>query len=88
MGEIPEITISTPTRALTHIRNGSLSPESIKTIIVDEADLMVKYGYENDFQLLIAEWPHAYQGVLVSATMSEVCQTEHSELIWNPDAII
>jgi len=72
MDEIPEIIISTPTRALTHIRNGTMNPADIKTIIVDEADLMIKYGYENDFQLLIAEWPHAYQGVLVSATMSEV----------------
>merc|ERR1711920_1080228 len=41
------------------------------TLIVDEADLMFSFGYEEDMRALCPMLPSTYQAMLVSATLSD-----------------
>merc|ERR1719238_650759 len=44
---------------------------TLKTLIIDEADLMFSFGYEDDMRALCALMPSTYQAMLFSATLSE-----------------
>lgn len=45
----PDIVVSTPARALKHLKAGNLKlKDSLETLIVDEADLVFSFGYENE----------------------------------------
>ena len=47
--EKPDIIVATPTRALTHIKAGNLDlKHSLELLIIDEADLLFSFGYEED----------------------------------------
>lgn len=73
--ELPTILITTPSSviSLTRERKGAMQPlsETLKLLVVDEADLMFSYGYEEDMRALCALLPPTYQAMLVSATLSE-----------------
>ena len=45
----PDIIVATPTRALAHIKAGKLDlKHSPELLIIDEADLLFSFGYEED----------------------------------------
>lgn len=47
--EKPDIIVATPTRALAHIKAGNLDlRQSLELLIIDEADLLFSFGYEDD----------------------------------------
>lgn len=47
--EKPDIVVATPTRALAHIKVGNLNlKQSLELLIIDEADLLFSFGYEDD----------------------------------------
>jgi hypothetical protein len=47
--EKPDIIVATPTRALAHIKAGNLNlKQSLELLIIDEADLLFSFGYEDD----------------------------------------
>jgi len=75
----PDIIVSTPAGLLSHIRsssssNGGLTPESLKrsvdTLVVDEADLVLSFGYAKDITEITKCLPTICQGFLMSATLS------------------
>jgi superfamily II DNA/RNA helicase len=41
-------------------------------LIIDEADLILSYGYEEDLQKLLTHLPKMHQTLLMSATLTEV----------------
>ncbi len=68
----PQIIIGTPGRVVDHIGNGALQMDSIKTIILDEADRMLDMGFREELdQVLQAVPEEGRQTVLFSATMPE-----------------
>jgi len=73
--ELPTMLVTTPSSllALTKQRHGSMRPlsETLRIFVVDEADLMFSFGYEEDVKSLCAVMPSTYQAILVSATLSE-----------------
>lgn len=83
--ERPDIIISTPTRVLTHIRQGNLSlKESLETLIIDEADLIFSFGFKNDLNALLEQLPAVYQSVLASATLNTEVDQLKSVILHNP----
>lgn len=49
MVERPDIVVSTPARALAHLKANSLSlKDSLDILVIDEADLVFSFGYEDD----------------------------------------
>ncbi|WP_338973768.1 DEAD/DEAH box helicase [Spiroplasma endosymbiont of Tricholauxania praeusta] len=65
------IVVGTPGRITDHINRGSLRLNSIKTLVLDEADEMLKMGFKKDIDFLFENSPQNIQTVLFSATMSK-----------------
>jgi len=67
----PNVIVATPTGLLTHIRNGDIKlRDSMETLVVDEADLVLSFGYTDDVSEIIKSLPRICQGFLMSATLS------------------
>jgi len=67
----PDVIVATPAGLLTHIRNGDVElKESMETLVVDEADLVLSFGHTNDVSEIIKSLPRICQGFLMSATLS------------------
>ena len=65
----PHVIVGTPGRVMDHIRRGSLSTEGIKTVVLDEADEMLKMGFIDDVEWILEQIPGKHQTALFSATM-------------------
>ncbi len=54
--------ISTPSRLVGHLDTGDLElTECLETIVVDEADLVLSFGYRDDMRTLTARLPNICQ---------------------------
>jgi ATP-dependent RNA helicase DDX56/DBP9 len=65
--------VSTPSRILPHLSSGlvSLSSGQFQTLVLDEADLILSFGFQSDLDLLVAHLPKLFQTLLFSATLSD-----------------
>lgn len=62
LAQKPDIVISTPARILTHLNQKNIViKESLETMVIDEADLMFSFGYENDLKGVLEHLPPTYQ---------------------------
>ena len=70
----PELVVGTPSRLLAQCEAGQLELKtSVKLLVIDEADLVFSYGYEEDLVALLGHLPKIHQTMLMSATLgSEV----------------
>eukprot|EP00557_Chaetoceros_sp_GSL56_P007295 CAMPEP_0176490156 /NCGR_PEP_ID=MMETSP0200_2-20121128/7715_1 /TAXON_ID=947934 /ORGANISM="Chaetoceros sp., Strain GSL56" /LENGTH=668 /DNA_ID=CAMNT_0017887433 /DNA_START=73 /DNA_END=2076 /DNA_ORIENTATION=- len=71
----PDVLVSTPAGLLAHIeRDGSLLKitlkHSVESLVVDEADLVLSFGYASDVTEIMKYLPKICQGFLMSATLS------------------
>ena len=52
--EKPDIIVATPSRLLAHIRAENVKlKETLEMLVVDEADLLFSFGYEEDVRELL-----------------------------------
>jgi ATP-dependent RNA helicase DeaD len=63
------VVVGTPGRIMDHVRRGTLSLAALKTIVLDEADEMLRMGFIDDVEWILAQVPGARQTALFSATM-------------------
>jgi ATP-dependent RNA helicase DeaD len=61
--------VGTPGRIQDHIRRGTLILKGIKTVILDEADEMLRMGFVDDVDAILSHTPKEKQVALFSATM-------------------
>lgn len=66
-----QVVVGTPGRILDHIRRGTLDLSALHTIVLDEADEMLRMGFIDDVETVMAELPENHQTALFSATMPE-----------------
>ncbi|OEY66717.1 DEAD/DEAH box helicase [Marinobacter sp. X15-166B] len=64
-----QVIVGTPGRTLDHLRRGTLKLNNLKAMILDEADEMLRMGFIDDVETIIAETPADCQRALFSATM-------------------
>ncbi|KAH9615408.1 hypothetical protein KSS87_013443 [Heliosperma pusillum] len=71
----PDVLVSTPACVYKCLSGGLLQPkaiqESLSMLILDEADLLLSYGYEDDLRAFTAHVPRRCQCLLMSATSRE-----------------
>ena len=64
-----DVVVATPGRALDHIRRKTLRLDSVKVVILDEADEMLDMGFAEDLEAILVETPSERQTALFSATL-------------------
>ena len=79
-----QIIMATPGRLLEHIRLGNINMKYIKTLVIDEADQMLEYGFLEDIVLLKNKLPDNMQIILLSATMPQMIIDLAKKLMKNP----
>ncbi|KAI4458140.1 rna helicase [Holotrichia oblita] len=83
--EKPDIIVSTPARILQHAKASNLNvKQSLEMLVIDEADLIFSFGYENEVKELLPFFPKIYQAILASATLSEDVKNLKSLVLHNP----
>eukprot|EP00981_Chlorochromonas_danica_P002366 scaffold455_cov155-Ochromonas_danica.AAC.4 len=70
MRALPDIILSTPAKLVAALKGGALDLSSAQTFVLDEADLVLSYGYKEDIHKITSKMPKIFQGLLVSATLS------------------
>ena len=65
------VIVGTPGRVMDHLRRETLSLESLRTLVLDEADEMLKMGFIEDVEWILEHVPEQRQIALFSATMPE-----------------
>ncbi|TDQ59583.1 ATP-dependent RNA helicase CsdA [Mesocricetibacter intestinalis] len=66
-----QVVVGTPGRILDHIRRGTLDLSRLRFMVLDEADEMLRMGFIDDVETVMAELPENHQTALFSATMPE-----------------
>ncbi|WP_040903172.1 DEAD/DEAH family ATP-dependent RNA helicase [Yokenella regensburgei] len=67
----PQIVVGTPGRLLDHLKRGTLDLSKLSGLVLDEADEMLRMGFIEDVETIMAEIPDGHQTALFSATMPE-----------------
>ncbi|KAJ6623363.1 putative ATP-dependent RNA helicase DDX56 [Pseudolycoriella hygida] len=81
----PDVVISTPGKILAHLKNGNIAlKNSLETLVIDEADLVFSFGFENDLKGIVDYLPSIYQAILASATLSEDVSSLKQIFLHNP----
>ena len=63
------IVVGTPGRIMDHLEKGTLDLSQLRFLVLDEADEMLKMGFADDVETILAETPDTKQVALFSATM-------------------
>ncbi len=66
------VVVGTPGRVMDHMRRGTLKLEKLKTLVLDEADEMLRMGFIDDVKWVLEQTPPTRQIALFSATMPPV----------------
>lgn len=64
-----QVVVGTPGRVMDHMRRGTLKLDSITTLVLDEADEMLRMGFVDDVKWILEQTPEERQIALFSATM-------------------
>jgi ATP-dependent RNA helicase DeaD len=64
-----QIVIGTPGRVMDHMRRGTLRLQTVKFVVLDEADVMLNMGFREDIETILKSVPKERQTVFFSATM-------------------
>ena len=71
--EAPAVLIGTPGRIAYHIRHENFNPNAIHTIVLDEFDKALEFGFEEDMAFIISRLKNVGRRILTSATkMTEI----------------
>ncbi|MDX9749027.1 MAG: DEAD/DEAH box helicase [Paludibacter sp.] len=65
----PQIIVATPGRLIDLIDRGKIKLESIRFLVLDEADEMLNMGFKEDIETILATTPDTRRTTLFSATM-------------------
>jgi len=64
-----QVIVGTPGRVMDHMRRGTLKLDAISTLVLDEADEMLRMGFLDDVKWVLEQTPEDRQIALFSATM-------------------
>ncbi|MCB1583728.1 MAG: DEAD/DEAH box helicase [Xanthomonadales bacterium] len=65
------VVVGTPGRVMDHMRRKTLKLDTLKTLVLDEADEMLRMGFIDDVDWILSHTPNDRQIALFSATMPQ-----------------
>ncbi|MCK5810576.1 MAG: DEAD/DEAH box helicase [Cocleimonas sp.] len=78
------VVVGTPGRIMDHLRRGTLKLGDLKTVVLDEADEMLRMGFIDDVETILKDTPDERQVVLFSATMPAPIKRITSRYLTDP----
>ena len=78
------VVVGTPGRVIDHIKRGTLKLDELQTVVMDEADEMLRMGFVDDVETILQETPEQKQVVLFSATMPPAIKKLTQRYLKNP----
>jgi len=78
------VVVGTPGRVIDHLDKGSLDLSGLKTLVLDEADEMLRMGFIDDVERILQEVPKSRQTALFSATMPPQIKRIATTYLHNP----
>lgn len=82
-----DIVICTPGRMIAHLNMGYVKLDSVKYLVLDEADRMLDMGFSDDIIKITSFLPAKRQNLLFSATMPEKIRKLALKILHNPEEI-
>ncbi len=81
------IVVGTPGRIMDHLDKGTLDLSQLKYLVLDEADEMLKMGFAEDVEVILASTPETKQVALFSATMPAPIRRLSAKYLNSPQEI-
>jgi len=81
------IVVGTPGRVMDHMRKGTLKLHELTTLVLDEADEMLRMGFIDDVEWILEQTPPKRQIALFSATMPAEVRRIANQHLNNPEQI-
>ncbi|MFA5632705.1 MAG: DEAD/DEAH box helicase [Porticoccaceae bacterium] len=82
-----QVIVGTPGRIMDHLRRQSLDLGEIRAVVLDEADEMLRMGFIDDVETILAETPETAQRALFSATMPPQIQRIASKYLGDAEQV-
>lgn len=82
-----QVIIGTPGRVMDHMRRHTIKMNSVKYVVLDEADEMLDMGFRDDIETIMLKVPEERQTVMFSATMSQDILDLSRRYMTNPEYI-
>ena len=79
--------VGTPGRVMDHLKRGTLKLNSLKALVLDEADEMLRMGFIDDVKWVLEKLPKERQIALFSATMPDVIRRVAEKFLNNPKVV-
>ena len=84
LADHPDVIISTPARVAQNIGSSALVLDDLRHLVIDEADLVLSYGYDEDLKTIETAIPSGIQTTLMSATMTTEVETLKGRFCHDP----
>jgi ATP-dependent RNA helicase DeaD len=78
------VVVGTPGRVMDHMRRGTLKLNQLSTLVLDEADEMLRMGFIDDVEWILEQTPPTRQIALFSATMPTQVRKIANQHLKNP----
>jgi ATP-dependent RNA helicase DeaD len=81
------VVVGTPGRVMDHLRRGTLRLDSVRIVVLDEADEMLRMGFLEDVEWILSQAPAGRQTALFSATLPREVRRISERYLQNPVSI-
>ena len=81
------VVVGTPGRVMDHIRKGTLKLGGLSTLVLDEADEMLRMGFIDDVEWILDQTPEDRQIALFSATMPSQIRRIATKYLNQPEQV-
>ncbi len=81
------VVVGTPGRIMDHLAKGTLDLSELQYLVLDEADEMLKMGFAEDVEQILAQTPEEKQVALFSATMPAQIRRLAQQYLRDPEEI-
>ncbi|MEO8367105.1 MAG: DEAD/DEAH box helicase [Pseudoxanthomonas sp.] len=81
------VVVGTPGRVIDHLERGTLDLSELTTLVLDEADEMLRMGFIDDVETVLKKTPPTRQVALFSATMPQVIRRIAQTYLKDPQEV-
>ncbi len=81
------VVVGTPGRVMDHMRRGTLKLDRLSTLVLDEADEMLRMGFIDDVEWILDKTPAKRQIALFSATMPAQIRRIATKYLHSPEHV-